>query len=105
MRVSNPDCSPVGINRRNTAPTPTGFAEIVGDYFPVLHLRRTAWLSFTAFSALTTLRFFRIADRRGAGPRRAAALMRHSPMPRTRSARERVCRLLLVVPDAADLVP
>jgi hypothetical protein len=35
MRVTNPDCSPVGINRRNTAPTPTGFAEIVRDDFPV----------------------------------------------------------------------
>jgi hypothetical protein len=37
MRVSNPDRSPVGINRRYPAPTPTGFAEIVSDYFPVLH--------------------------------------------------------------------
>src|SRR4029453_13430708 len=36
MRVPNPDCLPVGINRLNTAPTPTGFAEIVSDYFPVL---------------------------------------------------------------------
>jgi hypothetical protein len=38
MRVSNPDCSPVGINRRDTAPTPTGFAEIAGDDFPLLHV-------------------------------------------------------------------
>ena len=29
--------SPVGINRCDTAPTPTGFAEIVSDDFPVLH--------------------------------------------------------------------
>ena len=29
MHVCNPDRSPVGINRRNTAPTPTGLAEIV----------------------------------------------------------------------------
>jgi hypothetical protein len=38
MRVSNPDRSPVGINRRDTAPTPTGFAEIIRDYFPVLRV-------------------------------------------------------------------
>jgi hypothetical protein len=31
MRVCNPDRSPVGINRWNAAPTPTGFAEIVSD--------------------------------------------------------------------------
>jgi hypothetical protein len=36
MRVSNPDRSPVGINRRNTAPTPTGFAEIVSDDLAVI---------------------------------------------------------------------
>ncbi len=37
MRVSNPDCSSVRIHGCDAAPTPTGFAEIVGDYFPVLH--------------------------------------------------------------------
>jgi hypothetical protein len=37
MRVCNPDCSPVEINGRNAAPAPTGFAEIVGDDFLVLH--------------------------------------------------------------------
>jgi hypothetical protein len=31
MRVSNPDRSAVGINCRDTAPTPTGFAQIVRD--------------------------------------------------------------------------
>jgi hypothetical protein len=31
IRVSNPGLSPVGINRCDTAPTPTGFAEIVSD--------------------------------------------------------------------------
>jgi hypothetical protein len=36
MRVRNKDCSPVGIYHCNTAPTPTGFAEIVSDDFPVL---------------------------------------------------------------------
>jgi hypothetical protein len=37
MRVSNPDRSPAGINRWDATPTPTGFAEIVSDYFPVLY--------------------------------------------------------------------
>src|SRR4029450_9292958 len=35
--VCNPDRSPVGINRCNAAPTPSGFAEIVSDDFPVLY--------------------------------------------------------------------
>jgi hypothetical protein len=38
MRINNPDRSPVGINRRNAAPTPSGFAEIVGDDFPGFYL-------------------------------------------------------------------
>jgi hypothetical protein len=37
VRVCNPDCPPLTINRRNAGPTETGFAEIVSDYFPVLH--------------------------------------------------------------------
>jgi hypothetical protein len=37
MCVCNPDRSPVGINRGDAAPTPTGFAEIVSDDFPVIH--------------------------------------------------------------------
>ena len=37
MRVSNPDCSPVGINGRDVTVAPTGFAEVVSDDFPVLH--------------------------------------------------------------------
>src|SRR5947207_11851510 len=71
MRVSNPDRSPIRINRWGTAPTPTGFAEIVSDDFPIFHVidergsfRKTAWLSFTVFLALTRRRFFRSADRR-----------------------------------------
>jgi hypothetical protein len=36
MRVSNEDGSAAGINRCNTAPSPTGFAEFVGDCFPIL---------------------------------------------------------------------
>jgi hypothetical protein len=37
LRISNEDCSPMRIHGRDAAPTPTGFAEIVGDYFPILH--------------------------------------------------------------------
>jgi hypothetical protein len=37
MSVNNPDRSPVTIHRCKTAQTPTGFAEIVSDYFPILH--------------------------------------------------------------------
>jgi TolB-like protein/Flp pilus assembly protein TadD len=40
MCVNNPDRSPVGIDSCNTAPTPSGFAEIVCDNFPVLRTRR-----------------------------------------------------------------
>ena len=32
--------SPVEINRRDAAPTPTGFAKSVGDDFPVFHVQR-----------------------------------------------------------------
>jgi hypothetical protein len=35
MRVCNPGRSPVGINRCDAAPTPTGFAQIVSDDFSV----------------------------------------------------------------------
>jgi hypothetical protein len=35
MRVCNEDRSPVGIDSCDTAPTPTGFAESVRDYFPM----------------------------------------------------------------------
>ena len=37
MRVRNKDRSPVRVHGCNTAPTPTGFAEIVSDNFPVVH--------------------------------------------------------------------
>jgi hypothetical protein len=36
MRVRDKDRSPVGIHRCNAAPTPTGFADVVSDYFPVI---------------------------------------------------------------------
>jgi hypothetical protein len=37
MRVSNEYRSSFAIHSCNTAPTPPGFSEIVGDYFPALH--------------------------------------------------------------------
>ena len=37
MRVNKSDRSPIGIDRGDAAPTPTGFAQIVSDDFPVLH--------------------------------------------------------------------
>jgi hypothetical protein len=40
VRVSDPDRLSVGINRCDAAPTPTGFAEIVSDDFPELHVDR-----------------------------------------------------------------
>jgi hypothetical protein len=40
MRISNPDCSPFAVQSCDTAPTPTGFAEIIRDNFPVLSLRQ-----------------------------------------------------------------
>jgi hypothetical protein len=40
MCVSNPDGSPFGIHGCDTAPTPTGFAQIASDDFPILHSRQ-----------------------------------------------------------------
>ena len=37
---NNEDRLSVGINRCDAAPTPTGFAEIVSDDFPELHVDR-----------------------------------------------------------------
>ena len=51
MRVCNPDRSPVGINRLDAAPTPTGFAELVSDDFPVFHWADRA--SFVLHTAMT----------------------------------------------------
>jgi len=38
MRVRNPDHSPSQINRCDATRTPTGFAEIVSDDFPIIHV-------------------------------------------------------------------
>jgi hypothetical protein len=38
MRVCNPDRFPFAIHSCNTAPTPSGFAEIVTDDFPIFYL-------------------------------------------------------------------
>jgi hypothetical protein len=40
VRVSNEDRLPARIHGCNAAPTPTGFAQIVSDDFPVLYTRR-----------------------------------------------------------------
>jgi hypothetical protein len=37
MRVHDPDCPPLTINRWRRSTAPTGFAEIVSDDFPILH--------------------------------------------------------------------
>ena len=42
VRVHDEHRLAVGIHRRHTAPTPTGFAEIVGDYCPVIHMHEQA---------------------------------------------------------------
>jgi hypothetical protein len=55
MRVSNEDCSPVGIHGCNAAPTQTGFAEIVGNNFPKLHAMKCA--SFALHTAMTKSRW------------------------------------------------
>jgi hypothetical protein len=61
MRVRNPDCSPVEVHGCNAAPTPTGFAEMVSDDFPVFHAlilplvpfhRKTALCQKYLFTAL-----------------------------------------------------
>src|SRR5438093_780512 len=38
MPVSNPDRSPFRINGSHTAPTPTAFLGLVGDYLQILHI-------------------------------------------------------------------
>jgi len=38
MCISNKDCAAVGINRCDTAPRPTGLAELVSDDFLELHV-------------------------------------------------------------------
>ncbi len=47
VRINNPNCSPLRINGRDVAVTPTGFLEVVGDYFPVLHAADSAFLLST----------------------------------------------------------
>ena len=43
MRVSDKDCSPFAIHSCDAAPTPSGFAEIVSDDFPI---RQRSWILF-----------------------------------------------------------
>jgi len=51
MRVHNPDRSPFAIQGRDAASTPTGFAEIVANGFPILHASDPA--SFPLHTATT----------------------------------------------------
>jgi hypothetical protein len=37
VRIDNKDGSPVGINRGDAAPAPTGLTELIGNAFPLLH--------------------------------------------------------------------
>jgi hypothetical protein len=71
--ISNEDRLSVGINRCDAAPTPTSFAEIVGDDFPVLHpdvergsFPQTACLSFTVLSVWARRRVSGSVDHCGA---------------------------------------
>jgi hypothetical protein len=67
MRVSNEDCSHVGTYGCDTAPTPTGRAEIVSDDLPVIHWRRLQpcddWSTSSQDFASTSLPS--LASRRG----------------------------------------
>jgi len=53
MRVCNEDRSPVGINRWATAPTPTGFAEIVSNGIPE-HFQQLSGSDRNAHEQLTS---------------------------------------------------
>jgi hypothetical protein len=50
--ISNEDRLSVGINRCDAAPTPTGFAEIVSDDFPELHVEADC-AAFDLHTAIT----------------------------------------------------
>jgi len=41
MCVSHPDCSTVGINRGDATPIPTGFVQIISDYFRITSWKNT----------------------------------------------------------------
>jgi hypothetical protein len=61
--VSNPDCPPLTINGRNTAPTPSGFAQIVGDDFPIFQAsRRISRRRRCSRFAIMVAKFLRIPD-------------------------------------------
>ena len=62
--VSNKDRSPFTIHSCDTAPTPTGFADVVGDELLVIHTRRIVLL----FTAAFPRRVFGNEDRRATGP-------------------------------------
>jgi hypothetical protein len=58
MRISNEDRSPARIHGCDAAPTPTGFAEIVGDA-RIVDGRRVNWLSGIPLAALHGFPFVR----------------------------------------------
>jgi hypothetical protein len=63
MHVGYPDRSPFAIHSCYTAPTPSGFAEIVGDDFPIFHLmsnvapltEQLAWFYFFVGASEATI--------------------------------------------------
>ena len=64
MCVGTPNRLPFGIHGRNAAPTPTGFAEIVSNDFPVLH----KGAGFLPPCAAQVLERDYVADTRAPGP-------------------------------------
>jgi hypothetical protein len=64
MRVNNPDCSPFAIYRRNTAPTPTGFAEIVSDDSRYFTRRIMAFLLLQGGAGMVGISYDSVLHRR-----------------------------------------
>src|SRR4030095_7141912 len=71
---------------------PTGFAEIVSDDFPILHLMSNSLDEFIFFVAQARQRFFRSAGRRAVSPTRDRDAARH------KMARMEFCSLSPTVP-------
>jgi hypothetical protein len=65
MRVGNEDCSPIGINRCDAAPTPTGFAEIVSDDLPVFHAMDCAFFHLHTAASVVLNEIFGSNDSTG----------------------------------------
>jgi hypothetical protein len=76
MCVRNPDRSPFAIYRRNTAPRPSCFTQIVGDYFPLLHSLQRALGGSIQRLGLSSLKEFNDCE---AGITRGLSRRRCSP--------------------------